>query len=158
MLNILFLFISFLHPFYVSVTEVNHNEKNKTVQISVKIFFDDLEKDIEAENNISFDIIKPIDIAKSNTLIANYIKKHLQVTINKKQCTLNYLGYEIQEDAAWCYLEIPKISKVTQITVNNNVLYNLHKEQINMINVVVAGKRKSFKLDAPQSFVDFNFQ
>jgi len=158
LLNFLFLlFINVLHPFYISVTEVNHNAKTKTVEISAKIFFDDLEHQIEKDNYTSFDIINPKDKAKVNTLIAAYLKKHLQIKLNGKSVPMNYLGYEIQEDAAWCYLEIPKINKVSQITVFNDVLFELRSEQINMLNVTVAGKRQSTKLDVSDFNASFSF-
>lgn len=157
MINILIVLFSFFHPFYVSVTEVNHNAKNKSLEISSKIFFDDLENGIENENHVRFDIVKPVDKAKVNALIANYIKKHLQIKIDGKLLTMNYLGYEIQEDAAWCYFEIPKVVKVSNIEINNNILYKLHSEQINMLNVTVNGKRQSTKLDAPSSKASFRF-
>ena len=32
------------HPIYVSVTEIEHNAKDKTLEISCKIFTDDFEK------------------------------------------------------------------------------------------------------------------
>jgi hypothetical protein len=157
MINIIFLLVTFFHPFYVSVTEINHNSKNKTIEISSKIFFDDLEHDIEKENKISFDIIKPIDKVKVNALIANYVKKHLILKIDGKVYALNFVGYEIQGEAAWCYFEIPKINKISTIEINNNILHQLHAEQINMLNVTVAGKRQSTKLDAPDSKVSFKF-
>jgi|SRR6476646_5574939 len=157
MINILFVFLSFFHPFYVSVTEINHNAKNKTLEISSKIFFDDLERQIENENHVQIDIIKPTDKPKVDLLIAKYIKQHLQIKVDGKVFPMNYLGYEIQEDAAWCYLEIPKVNKVKTIEINNNVLYSLHKEQINMMNVVVDGQRQSTKLDAPDSKAVFKF-
>lgn len=149
--------VTFFHPFYVSVTEINHNSKNKTIEISSKIFFDDLEHDIEKENKISFDIIKPIDKVKVNALIANYVKKHLILKIDGKVHAMNFVGYEIQGEAAWCYFEIPKINKISTIEINNNILHQLHAEQINMLNVTVAGKRQSTKLDAPDSKVSFKF-
>ena len=68
MINILLVFLGFFHPFYVSVTEINHNAKSKTIEISTKIFFDDLERDIENESKTSFDIVKPVDKAKVNAL------------------------------------------------------------------------------------------
>ena len=33
-----------LHPFHVSVVEINHNATDKTLEISCKIFTDDFEK------------------------------------------------------------------------------------------------------------------
>lgn len=157
MLNIVFLFLSFFHPFYVSVTEINHNAKNKTLEVSVKIFFDDLEAHIQKENSLSFDIIQPTDKAKTNQLIAAYLQKHLRLSINNKSVSLKYLGYEIQEDAAWCYLEIANINKISTLSINNNILYDLHKEQVNMLNVTVNQKRQSYKLDAPKSSISFKF-
>ena len=157
MINILIVLFSFLHPFYVSVTDINHNSKNKSLEISSKIFFDDLEREIEMENKVSFDIIKPVNKAKVNVLIADYVKKHLQIKVDGKLLTMNYIGYEIQEDAAWCYLEIPKVDKVGIIEINDHILFKLHTEQINMLNVTVNGKRQSTKLDAPTSRVNFKF-
>jgi hypothetical protein len=157
MLQFVFILFTFFHPFYISVTEVNHNAKAKSLEISTKIFFDDLEKDIENESNTSIDIIKPISKEKVDVLIASYLKKHLQVKVNGKLLNLKYLGYQIQEDAAWCYLQVNNISKVSTIEVNNNILYNLHKEQINMLNVIVNGERQSTKLDNPESRAVFKF-
>ena len=147
---ILFLF-TFLHPFYVSVTDINHNQKTKSLEISSKIFFDDLESDIEKENNLRIDILKPQNKELINDLIAKYLKKHIQIKVNGKITSLKYLGYEIQEEAIWCYLEANNINKVSTIEIDNHVLYNLHKEQINMMNVMVNGKRQSIKLDNPVS-------
>ncbi len=157
MINILLVFLSFFHPFYISVTEINHNAKSKTIEVSTKIFFDDLERDIENENKISFDIIKPQNKSQVNLLISKYVKKHLQIKVDGKLLSMNYLGYEIKEDAAWCYFEIPKISKVKQIEINDDILFQLHKEQVNMLNVVINGQRQSTKLDAPDSKVVFKF-
>ncbi len=151
------LFFSFFHPFYVSVTEVNHNQNNQTIEISSKIFFDDLEREIEKEFKVNFDIIKPTDKAKVNALIAAYVKKHLQIKVDGKYEQMNFIGYEIQEDAAWCYFEIPKINKVKNLEINNNILYQLHAEQINMMNVTVGGKRQSTKLDNPNFKAQFTF-
>jgi hypothetical protein len=147
---ILFLF-TFLHPFYVSVTDINHNAKTKSLEISSKIFFDDLESDIEKENNLRIDILKSQNKELINDLIAKYLKKHIQIKVNGKISPLKYIGYEIQEEAIWCYLEASNISKVSTIEIDNHVLYNLHKEQINMLNVTVNGKRQSIKLDNPVS-------
>lgn len=157
MAQFLLLFLSFFHPFYVSVTEINHNAKNKTLEISSKIFFDDLEHEIEDRDQVVIDIMHPKDKAKVNALIAEYVKQHLKIKVDGKLLQMNYLGYEIQEDAAWCYLEVPKVNKVKHIEIENTILYELHKEQINMMNVIVNGQRQSTKLDNPESKVSFSF-
>ena len=35
--------VSLMHPFFISVIEVNHNAKDATVEISVRIFNEDFE-------------------------------------------------------------------------------------------------------------------
>lgn len=157
MTNIILLFIAFFHPFYVSVTDIKHNSKSKSLEISTKIFFDDLEKAIEMKSNKSFDILKPTDKAEINKLIEDYLKKQLSIKVNGKISPYTYLGYEIQEDAAWCYLEVVKVNKVQTIEVSSKILYDQHEEQINILNVTVDGRRKSTKLDYPESIAKFNF-
>ncbi len=157
MANILLLFLSFFHPFYVSVTEVNHNAKTNTLEISTKIFFDDLEVAVEKESNVKFDILKPNDKKTVDALLASYLNKHLKISVNNKSVGLKYLGFEIQEEAVWCYLEVPKVGGIKQISIMNDVLFAVHKEQINMLHVTVNTKRQSTKLDAPDSNASFTF-
>lgn len=157
MLNFIFLLLNFFHPFFVSVTEINHNVKAKTLEVSTKIFFDDLEAELENQYKLKLDIIKPTDKAQINKCLADYISKNLIIKIDGKVYTANYLGYEIQADAAWCYLEIPKVAKVTNIEITNSILYKLREEQINMLNVTVGGKRQSTKLNFPDRKVVMRF-
>jgi len=157
MINFIFLLLGFFHPFYISVTEIKHNEKTKSVEISAKIFFDDLEADLENEYKVRIDIIKPSNKAQIDNLLADYIKKNLMIKIDGKDYAINYLGYEIQGDATWCYLEIPKVARVGSIEINNGILYKLRQEQINMLNVTVGGKRQSTKLNYPERKVAMRF-
>jgi hypothetical protein len=41
--------------------------------------------------------------------------------------------------------------------VVNNLLYEQHETQINMIHAVVNGKRKSTKLDNPENTATFSY-
>lgn len=149
--------LNLIHPFYVSVTEITHNAKSQSVEVSCRMFNDDLEKAINKFYNTHQDIVKPADKAKLNQFIADYVKKHLQIRADGKTLQLNYLGYEIQEDAAWCYLEAKGISTVKKIDVIDDLLYTEHPEQSNMLHVTVKGERKSTKIDNPDATASFSF-
>jgi len=158
MLHLLLLtWLNIIHPFYVSVTEVTHNAKNQSIEVSCRMFNDDLEKAINKYYNAHQDIVKPVDKAKLNQFISDYIKKHLQIKADGKLLQLNYLGYEIQEDAAWCYLEVKGITTVKKIDIHNDLLYDEHPEQSNMIHVTIKGERKSTKVDNPDANASFMF-
>ncbi|NRF40513.1 DUF6702 family protein [Pedobacter foliorum] len=154
---ILFFWLNIFHPFYVSVTEVDYSPKTKTVQVSVRVFFDDFESALDKRYKTSINILKPKDRKQVDGLISDYVKNHLQIKANNKLLTLKYLGYQIEEDAAWCYFESEKVERVQKLNIQNDILFEQHDSQINMIHATVNGKRKSTKLDNPERSVEFSY-
>jgi hypothetical protein len=148
---------SVLHPFFVSVTEIRQNEKTKTLEISCRIFYDDLEKTLEKNNQVKIDILKPADRAQVDALINDYLQKQFQVKVDTKPVNWKYLGYEIEEDAAWCYLEAPLNIPPKQVEIRDAILFDAHPEQQNMVHVTINKKRQSTKLDNPNDRYTFKF-
>lgn len=158
MLHILLIYLlPIFHPFYVSVTEITQDPKTKTVQISVRVFFDDFEKSLDHQYKEKVNILKPVDRKKVDQLIADYVKKHLQIKVNQQPIAFKYLGYEIEEDAAWCYFETGATPVIKNIEIKNDVLFAEHESQSNMIHVTVNGQRKSTKLDNPKNSASLSF-
>lgn len=154
---ILFFWLTAVHPFYVSVTEITQNASTKTVQISVRVFFDDFEKALDKRYKTNINILKPKDRKQVDQLISAYLTEHLKLKTNGKAVVLKYQGYEIQEDAAWCYFETQPLATVQTLSIQNDILYEQHESQINMIHAIVNGKRKSTKLDNPNTKAEFSF-
>jgi hypothetical protein len=146
-----------LHPFYVSVTEIRHNAAQQELQVSSRIFYDDLERTLKTEYKTPVDILHPADRKAVDGLIADYLGKHLRIVIDGKPLALHYLGYQIEEDAAWCFLEVKGVAGVKKVHIINDILYTEHPEQINMMHVVVKDVRKSTKLDNPERVADLVF-
>ncbi|KAA2241823.1 hypothetical protein F0L74_18335 [Chitinophaga agrisoli] len=146
-----------LHPFYVSVTEIRHDAAQRELEISCRIFSDDLERALKAQYKTNFDIIHPADRKAVDAMITDYLNKHLHITVDGKPVTLHYLGYQIEEEAAWCFLDVKGINTVKKVHVSTDILYAQHPEQINMLHVIVKDERKSDKLDNPEREADFQF-
>ena len=127
------------------------------MEISCKVFFDDFEAALEKKYRTKLNILKPTENDQTNPIIQDYLQKHLQIKINGKLVNAKYLGFEIEEDAAWCYLEIPKVTQVKRLEVRNDVLFDEHASQTNLLHVTVKGKRQSTKLDNPESNAAFAF-
>jgi hypothetical protein len=147
----------FFHPFFVSVTEINHNAKNHSVEVSCRMFYDDLERALEKQYHTHFDIVKPTNKAQVNQLLNDYIKKHLIIKADGHVLNLSFIGYEIQEDGAWSYFEIKGINSIKKIEVHDDLLYTEHPEQINMLHVTVNGERKSTKVENPEADAVISF-
>jgi len=149
--------LGFFHPFYVSVTEINHNAKEKTLEVSCKIFVDDMEDALKKNYAVSVDLANEKQLAQNNRLIADYVVHHLSVTADGKSAKLQFVGFEKDKESVYCYFEVPNVATLKKIDLTNSLLQEMHQEQINIMHVVVNGARKSYKLDYPAKQASFKF-
>ncbi|MBL0144739.1 MAG: hypothetical protein IPP48_02275 [Chitinophagaceae bacterium] len=145
------------HPIFVSVTEIEHNAKEKTLEISCKVFTDDFEKALRLQYKTTVDLISPKDKTAMNKLVNDYIGKHLFVEVDNKKAMLEFAGYEQIEEGIYCYFQAKNINAVKNIVVTDNVLYDYKKEQVSVLHVTVNGERKSTKINNPVDKVSFSF-
>lgn len=159
-MHLLFIYIFswLLHPFFVSMTEIKYIPKNQNLEVSVRIFTDDLENTLRKNHpNVIFDILHPKDKALINNWIDSYIRKRLQIKTNEKVSNLHFIGYEQENESIWCYFETDKVTPIKKCDVFNTLLYDYKKEQINMIRLENGAESKSSKMEAPENTVHFTF-
>lgn len=146
-----------LHPFHVSVVEINHNAADKTLEISCKIFTDDFEKVLTQNYKTKVDLINPPDKAAMDTLVKKYINSHLSLSADGKSVKFSYIGFERENEAVYSYAQVDNIVSVKKIEITNKLMQDLFTDQINLMHVIVGGNRKSTKLDYPstQAIVEF---
>ena len=145
------------HPFYVSVTEINHNQKENMLEISCKVFADDFENTIKAQYKTTIDILNPKDTLRAQKLVSDYLQKHLQLKINGKPVSLQFLGYENESESVWCYLQVSDTNQVKKLEVSNSLLYELDKTQMGIVHAIVGGTRQSTRLVNPNSEAAFQW-
>lgn len=145
------------HPFYISVTEINHNAADKNLEISCKIFTDDFESALTKAAGTKVDLFNPKDKAAVDKHITTYIRKHLVVKIDGKPAVLEFIGFEREEEAVWSYLQVSNTVTPKRIEVMNDLLYDSFNQQINLMHVAVGGNRKSTKLNYPDTNASFQF-
>ncbi|MES2726908.1 MAG: DUF6702 family protein [Bacteroidota bacterium] len=141
------------HPFYVSVTEIKFN-KNNTAAISCRLFTDDLQNALFKLYKVKTSLNKK-DTAL-NAFLEKYFKERLVINTANKNLTLHCIGYEIEEEATWCYFEANGANS-NKISISNSLLYDFLPEQSNLIHCYVNNERKSFKLVNPQTQAVFEF-
>ena len=146
-----------VHPFYVSVVEINHNGTDKTLEISCKIFTDDFQKALGKAYNTSVDLINPKDRTAVEKQISDYISDHLSLIADNKPVKFQYLGYEISEEAVWSYLQVDNITSIKNLDIVNKILHDYTDKQVNIMHITVNGGRKSTKLDYPKTSASFSF-
>src|SRR5579862_8920555 len=80
------------HPFYVSVTEINHNAKDKTLEISCKIFTNDFETTLEKAFKTKVDLRSIKDKNENDKKINDYIISHLKINVDGKPVQVQFVG------------------------------------------------------------------
>lgn len=146
------------HPLYVSVTEMNHNATDKNVELSCKLFIDDFEKTLTNIYHTKVDLTAPANKSEADRMVKEYIKSHLQLKLDNKAVTLEFVGFEKENDAIWSYFEVTNIAAAPKrIDVVNTILYESYDKQMNLMHVSVGGKRKSTRLNYPDKEASFQF-
>ena len=158
MLTILYTLSLFFHPLHISVTEIEYNNKVNSLQIISRIFVDDLETAIRDEKKSpNLDILNPKGGQETKALIADYLEKHFIISLDGKKQKMNFLGYEEENFAFVCYLEIESITEFKILEVENTVITEMYSDQSNLVHVTYNGPVKSTRLMKDKPKEKFTF-
>ena len=131
------------HAFHTSITEMRYNSKEKAFEISLRVFTDDLEKTLSANNKNKKFVIENTD--KNDPFIEQYVRKHFVITTPKNQKLIyQYVGKEKEGDATWIYLEMPVNETIKGSKIQNSVLMDSYDDQTNIVNIFVNNEKKSY--------------
>ena len=138
------LFSFTMHKYYISLTQVNYIQEEKSLQITTRIFIDDLEFAIQKETNQNLELNTSIESKNSDDIITNYISERFKIKINDTFYTFKYLGKEYEEDLIYCYLEVQNIDEINSIKISNTVLFEVFNEQQNIVKLNINNSNKTF--------------
>ena len=144
-----------MHPYYVSMTEIEFNPKEKKLEISVRIFTDDLEKALARSCGCKTDLLSPEKKESMKPVLDAYLKKKLGINIDGKPVTYSFLGFEKEEESTWSFLEVTLDKTPDQMTVTNQLLYEIQKQQSNLVRYRKPGSDKTLQLTNPEREVRF---
>ena len=150
---ILLLFFSLVsftvaHKFYVSVTHIRYSEKEETLQVTTRIFIDDLEAVLLERYGVKTALATKQEAQFADEYIGKYLQQKMVFTVNGSFAPYTFLGKEYETDIAICYIEIPvgPLEAIEQIEIQNEVLMDLFEEQQNVVHFRIDGKRRSYVL------------
>tara|TARA_B100001063_G_scaffold130369_1_gene121821 strand:- start:5904 stop:6392 length:489 start_codon:yes stop_codon:yes gene_type:complete len=148
------LFTIISHKYYVSTTLIDFDLKTKSFEITLKVFYDDLEQALEIDS-------KTIDYKQDYEYLTNlyqtYLEQNFQLRINSETININYLGFEKKRDQINLYMEINNELEEDNILIKNSILFNLFPNQKNIILIRKGDFRKSFVQDKYNPTDSFSF-
>jgi len=142
------------HKYYVSTTLIDFDLKSQTFEITLKVFYDDLEKDLELDSAV-VDYDK--DYNYLNKIFKKYLSENFIIEIENQRIILEYLGYEKKRDQINFYMNLDNDLKNKSINIQNSVLFNSFPDQKNIILFRSGRFRKSLIQDMYNPKDSFNF-
>lgn len=136
------------HKFYVSVTNVNYADKDDALQITSRVFIDDLEAVLQERYGIEAGLATENESTLADEYLEKYLRKKFKIEINTQEKEYALIGRKYDDDVCVFYLEVSKIDlpNVTSIQIQNEILTDLYDDQQNVLHFKINGKKKSYVL------------
>ncbi|HLO44801.1 MAG TPA: DUF6702 family protein [Leadbetterella sp.] len=136
------------HDFHTSLTEINYNSKSGSLELSVRVFTDDLELTL---TNLNKGKLVKIEDSENivDPLIEQYIRKNLALVSPEKDVKFGkFYGKEKEADATWLYLEIFDCKQIKNYTIYNNIMQEMFSDQTNLVNIIFGNQKKTIVFDS----------
>ncbi|MEM6262940.1 MAG: DUF6702 family protein [Bacteroidota bacterium] len=135
------------HPFFISVCEMELNAEDKLMEVSIRMFTDDLNTVLAPHTaDKKGHLNTPEESEKDRSLLHAYVAEHLAVKGAAGMLNFTVLGCEYVEDLCYCYLEAPVDPTSSLFMVTNKVLFEIDPGQNNLVHLKVRGTTKSLRL------------
>lgn len=134
-----------LHKFYVSVNQVDFVPNKKALEISSRIFIDDIDLALEKKYGKKCYLGTSKETSESIDFLKKYLKEKFSIKVNGQQKEIIFLGKEIEENVLICYLTIKDVEKVNSLEIKNTILMELYDQQ-HIFHTNILGNKKSILL------------
>jgi hypothetical protein len=146
LVGILFFFLtSFgLHKFYVGVYQVNYAAEKKMIQITSRIFLDDLNNGLEKQYHKKTFVGTDKETPADEELLKKYLAENFRIKINGQSKPITFLSKEVENgDVLVCYSRIKDINKFNTIEISNTILVDWNPDQQNITHVSAFDTKRS---------------
>lgn len=135
-----------VHKFYVSTTQIHFSKDKKRLELSLRLFSDDINLAVSQKFKTSTQLdgnsLRPQDVK----LLENYLKANIAITVDGKPKTFVLANQEIEDNVVVCYLRVDAVPRLRHIQLRNSSLFELYPEQQHIVNGEVGGVRKTIVL------------
>jgi len=145
------------HPLHLTVAEAHWKKETKSLEISVKLFYDDFENALEEKNKNPV-YLCPDSLNNQRDYIESYFRNEFQLTINEKIAGFEIVGYECESELVYVYLEYRNISKIKSIEINNTLLFESFLDQTNLMHLHINDISKTLLTQPSSPSAEVEFQ
>jgi len=155
MIKLISLFFLFIHPVYISTSEITINQ-NKAV-LKIKIFRDDLEDGLRMHYNKSISIDSQIKLINESKYVDEYIMNKFILSINDDVIKLSSSEFKLENDVVEISAIFQYKKKIRSLNIINSILFEINKIQKNVIFINKDGKNTFYTFSQSDKEKTFNY-
>jgi hypothetical protein len=141
------IFMSFsAHKFYTAIYKIDFNASKKRVEITTRIFTDDLNVAISKKYNRKSNLASASETSDDIEYLKKYLNEKIILKVNGKNQPIRFLSKELNENVLICYFNCDNISKIKTFEITNNILTDLFDEQQNIVQLNINSKKQTLLL------------
>lgn len=142
-----------VHPYHVGSVEISYNGKSGAFEITGRFFLDDLENALKEKYGRTVHFNDPKYREEINRLLKSYAGEYFRLKADGRFVAVSYLGFEEDREAVNIYLESAAVPSPAKVETAVSFLYNLFDDQMNIVHIIISGKRQSEKLQYPNRYL-----
>ncbi|WP_395062684.1 DUF6702 family protein [Flavobacterium sp.] len=135
-----------VHKFYMSIYQINYAHQKKMIQITSRIFIDDLNVALEKKYHKKYFIGTDRETADDEVAMKKYLSEKFILKVNGTVRPMSFLSKEVDTNVLVCYFKIADVSKINKLEIENSALTELNDEQQNIIQANITGEKQSLLL------------
>jgi hypothetical protein len=121
------------HKFHTSFTEADFNAAERSLQITLRTFPDDLENVLGRRSGKA---VRLDQKKEAEPLLVAYLQETFQLkNAGGEAVKLSWVGIDAGVDSAWLYFEASMPEGSAGAQLRNQFMFDLYDDQINLVNV-----------------------
>ena len=131
------------HKYYLSLTQIEYNKDQDSLEVIINVFMDDIELAINKEYNVDLRLTTKQELEDVDSYFQKYLRKNLRFLVNKELVNYNFIGKEYEGDLVYFYLEVNVSDSPVSLEVYNTILVTYFEQQQNIIKFKNGSDRQS---------------
>ena len=134
------------HKFYMGIYQVNFVPAKKRIEITARLFVDDLNVVLEKKYNKKTALGLTSETVEDEILLKKYLSEHLIFTVNGIKKSIQFVSKELDNNVLVCYLKVTDVPKINTLEIQNDVFVAQFPDQQNLVQSTIYGEKKSVLL------------
>ena len=150
-----------MHPLHLALTNIDLNEKQKTITITHKLFADDFEKLINFKYQIHSNFGKSDEIKSLDSIINDYIYTNFELKIGTNSIIKkieNKITRKLENNELFVTYTIKNVNAFSKITIKDNFFFDWFSDQTNIIIAKNGLKEKGIEITQKDKIGEINFE